>query len=822
MKKFFLVCYLGFCFLQFEQINAQKLVRNAIPSGICYAGDKVKKIYVPPPERYLQKAGQGSGAQITVYYSGFSQSSVNAFEYAVSILESILPADSKITIAAEWKLISSEGVLANSSIAGYAGGWGIDALDPYAVYPVALAEKILGEGLNDDTEADIILNFNSSDADKWYFGTDGNTPLTKFDFVTVVIHEICHGLGFFSSMYVEGDEGGYGAGQIPLIYDTFLETVTGSKLTDTTRYENPSFQLGRALTGGQLLLKGPLLSNFTSGEGAKIYAPSVWDFGSSIVHLDDEATLDINALMTPFIDRGEAIHDPGVLTMSILGDLGWINTRIIHEPSGDTEEPLTEIPVSLKIISDTTYKRDQVGIVYSYDRFTTSETLYLNSLLSDDTFDGAIPVPGYNSELEYYLFTEDSFSRVFRSPSLNKENPFRIYIGTDTVKPQVNHEPPEYLLEKVDSLRFRANVTDNIGIDTVYVEFKINDGISNYLGLKRKAADDYYNAISARTFQLQGNDTVFYRITALDSALVANERTMPSDGDYKIGIEEIGSVINSYSTNFVNASADFLLKGFEIIQPEGFSSHGLHSKHPYESPERNNDSIEYFAMLRDPVEFNQNGMMIDFREVVLVEPGETGSVFGSDLFYDYVVVEGSRDFGLKWFPLADGYDSRYLKLWESSYNNSLDDDFNSTFKGNESMLVRHTIFPEESAYFSPGDNLLIRFRLFSDPFANGWGWVIQDLKIGPLINDIKDHSIDDVHIYPNPGNGLVNLTRSEAEITEFRIKYSVYNSLGACLKTDYTGNGDRIIDISDMPEGFYIIILDSGNKAESFKYLLIK
>ena len=35
--------------------------------------------------------------------------------------------------------------------------------------------------------------------------------------------------------------------------------------------------------------------------------------------------------MTPYIDKGEAIHDPGKFTISILGDLGWINTRIIHK-----------------------------------------------------------------------------------------------------------------------------------------------------------------------------------------------------------------------------------------------------------------------------------------------------------------------------------------------------------------------------------------------------------------------------------------------------------------------------------------------------------
>ena len=46
--------------------------------------------------------------------------------------------------------------------------------------------------------------------------------------------------------------------------------------------------------------------------------------------------------MTPFIDRQEAIHDPGKLTLSILQDLGWLNTRIIHKPLGDTEKNISQ------------------------------------------------------------------------------------------------------------------------------------------------------------------------------------------------------------------------------------------------------------------------------------------------------------------------------------------------------------------------------------------------------------------------------------------------------------------------------------------------
>ena len=60
----------------------------------------------------------------------------------------------------------------------------------------ALADAIAGR----DTYAgrvDLTASFNSNDKVNWYYGTDGNTPSGQFDFVTVVLHELGHGLGFF-------------------------------------------------------------------------------------------------------------------------------------------------------------------------------------------------------------------------------------------------------------------------------------------------------------------------------------------------------------------------------------------------------------------------------------------------------------------------------------------------------------------------------------------------------------------------------------------------------------------------------------------------
>lgn len=260
-------------------LKAQKLISNSSVTGVCYAGNKIKRVYIPPPDVFYKKSGLKGGASITVNYSGFSSQAKTAMDYAVSIWESMLPADAKITISASWEKISTNGVLAQSTITGYAAGWGIDALNPMAFYPVALAEKINGASLNEDQQGDISLSVNSSI--NWYLGTDGKTPTSKYDLVTVLLHEICHGLGFFDSFDSDGTIGWYGISSIPMIYDTFVENYVGNRLTDTLKFPNYSSSLYYQLIGGQLYFNGPLLSQYSlfnnySNLRARLYAPSTW------------------------------------------------------------------------------------------------------------------------------------------------------------------------------------------------------------------------------------------------------------------------------------------------------------------------------------------------------------------------------------------------------------------------------------------------------------------------------------------------------------------------------------------------------------------
>jgi hypothetical protein len=159
----------------------------------------------------------------------------------------------------------------------------------------------------------------------WYFGTDGNTPAGRYDFVSVALHEIGHGLNFAGSMSYAAGSGGWGYGTAyPNVYDTFMEDGVGNALTNTAAYTNPSPALGAALTSNSVWFDGAGAVTANGGQRVRIYAPTTWAGGSSYSHLDYAAFAGTaNRLMVYAFSSGSSVHDPGPVTKGLLKDLGW-------------------------------------------------------------------------------------------------------------------------------------------------------------------------------------------------------------------------------------------------------------------------------------------------------------------------------------------------------------------------------------------------------------------------------------------------------------------------------------------------------------------
>ncbi|QNP53744.1 hypothetical protein H9L05_09485 [Hymenobacter qilianensis] len=203
MKKLLLLSFLACGTLgtaRAQQLVSQaELVLESRPAKpvICYARNEDMHTYVAPPAQFLNRtAGRPTAdrARIEVTYIGFPADARAAFQKAVDIWQSLLFSPVVIRVEARWEALD-EGVL------GAAGATQIYRNLPGAPksniwYPVALAEKIAGQELN-GTNADISAEF-SSNFD-WYLGLDGLPPAGKYDLVSVVLHELGHGLGFVAA-----------------------------------------------------------------------------------------------------------------------------------------------------------------------------------------------------------------------------------------------------------------------------------------------------------------------------------------------------------------------------------------------------------------------------------------------------------------------------------------------------------------------------------------------------------------------------------------------------------------------------------------------
>lgn len=270
----------------------------------------------------------------------------DAFEYALNIWSSLLIAGQPITINACWIDPGAANPLGTGQPVSVFENF-TDAPLAGTMYPVALANQLAQTDLNDtddddhdqdgsDADAEIIIAINSQT--NWYFGTDANPPGGQIDFATTALHEIGHGLGFVSSLFVYSDggedvcaaanavdgEGCWGMGfGTPLVYDRFVENNAGQSLIDTDLFTNPSTQLAAQLTGDAIFFNGTAANQANGGTRPQLYAPNPFDTGSSILHLDQTTYSGTeNQLMIPSAINPQ--HHPGPVVLGIFKDMGWI------------------------------------------------------------------------------------------------------------------------------------------------------------------------------------------------------------------------------------------------------------------------------------------------------------------------------------------------------------------------------------------------------------------------------------------------------------------------------------------------------------------
>ncbi len=279
--------------------------------GYIYASGKTASVQSTPraPSANIEKK-----SNFIVNYNTVPTVARAAVQAAIDVWSENFSSTVPVTVNVSWGRASSYGILAAASAKSNFANFP-NAPDKTLYYAAALANALAGNDLDlNNPELEITI---SSDA-PWYYGVDGKCPPKSFDLVSVILHEMGHGLGFISGSYYD-EYSGYGRVDLPTPFDAYAQLTDGRRLADMP---SPSIETGKALTS-PLYWSGENGIKANNGVKPPLYTPSIYEPGSSVSHLDERtfSQAGANRVMTPNLDSGEVFHLPGSLLLAMFDDM---------------------------------------------------------------------------------------------------------------------------------------------------------------------------------------------------------------------------------------------------------------------------------------------------------------------------------------------------------------------------------------------------------------------------------------------------------------------------------------------------------------------
>ena len=173
---------------------------------------------------------------------------------------------------------------------------------------------------------------------------------------------------------------------------------------------------------------------------------------------------------------------------------------------------------------------------------------------------------------KYYLRTSDEMNRAAFAPSGAPIIYYTFTAGPDTVKPVISHYPLYDIPKNLWPDSVRAVVTDNIGVDSVWVKWyknSVSNGINRF-NLNNIGGDVYSAPFNSNISQVNYYDSIFYRIFARD---ISSAHNIDSTALYRFKIIALtlscvgdGTIqsIFPFTTYWTDGRTDYLYTASEI------------------------------------------------------------------------------------------------------------------------------------------------------------------------------------------------------------------------------------------------------------------
>ena len=166
----------------------------------------------------------GTLSNFKINYVNVPAAEQGAVQAAIDIWAANWSSSVPINVVANFVPEGTSGILASASPVSFFHNFP-GAPDSTLWYSSAMANAISGKDL-DPANPEITININSTTANIFYLGLDGNCPSNLYDLESIIFHEVAHGLGFLSNDSFDRFSQ-YGSIDQPTPFDAYAQTPDG-------------------------------------------------------------------------------------------------------------------------------------------------------------------------------------------------------------------------------------------------------------------------------------------------------------------------------------------------------------------------------------------------------------------------------------------------------------------------------------------------------------------------------------------------------------------------------------------------------------------
>ena len=256
---------------------------------------------------------------------------------------------------------------------------------------------------------------------------------------------------------------------------------------------------------------------------------------------------------------------------------------ISHTPLGNTEQTTGTRavnavinPATAPIVSSLTkifYLKLPAAVYDSVQMTNSSGTNWTANI----TLSGA-------GTYRYYVRTGDNIGRISYAPFGAPGSYYSFTSSPDTVKPVIATTPIPNTPKTTWPIAVTATVTDNIGVDSAWVKWRINSGVTKQFKILNTSGSTYSALFNSVNADVNINDVITYKIFAQDNSSNHNRDSSASMSFTIInlttscignGTVQMGSASGPFNTYWYGNRTNILWTSAEIIANGG--AIGIHN-----------------------------------------------------------------------------------------------------------------------------------------------------------------------------------------------------------------------------------------------------